>query len=315
MWTVVLGAGLVLLWSSGFVGATMGTASATAITLLTWRFLVAGGVLLAWRRARITPLQVVLGLLSQGGYLMGVYEAAQLGVAAGTSALIAALQPVVTVVLGQRLLGERAGPRQWMGLLIGLGGVALVVGDDLTGSTAPLWAYALPFGSMLALVAATIIERRVSPATSVGDSLVVQCGTSAVLFAGLAAATGQLVPPMTGSFWFSVGWIVVLSTFGAYGCYWALLRRTSATTVSSLLYLTPPTTMVLAWLMFGQGLTGRGLLGLAICLAGVVLVLLPRKLSVLRGRMSPCCSPTSSPLPRHSPPRDRGRRKSRLWRS
>lgn len=287
------------MWSSGFVGATLGAMSATAITLLAWRFVVAAVLLLAWRRPKPgkIALQAGLGLLAQGGYLYGVYEAAELGVAAGTSALIAALQPIVAAVLGQVVLGERAGVRQWIGLLGGLAGVAVVVGGDVSGhSGAPWWAYALPFGAMLALVAASLIERRAK--TDPGDSLVVQSATSAVLFTGLAAATGQLTPPSTGSFWFAVGWVVVLSTFGGYGCYWLLLRRTSLTTVSSLLYLTPPTTMLLAWLMFDQQLTARGLLGLAICLAAVALVLVPGKLSVPRGMMATCSSPTSSQPPR-----------------
>jgi drug/metabolite transporter (DMT)-like permease len=76
---------------------------------------------------------------------------------------------------------------------------------------------------------------------------------------------------MTGSFWFAV-----LSTFGGYGCYWLVLRRTSVTTVSSLLYLTPPATMLLAWLMFDQRVTVSGLLALTICLVAVALVLVPQ---------------------------------------
>lgn len=304
MWTFVLGAGFVLLWSSGFVGATLGASAGTAITLLAWRFLLAAVLLLGWRRRiSLRPKQIAaqagIGLLSQGCYLYGVYEAADLGVAAGTSALIAALQPIAAAVLGQVVLGERADARQWIGLLGGLAGVALVVGGDFAGhSGTPAWAYALPLGAMLALVSATLLERKARTEVPLADSLVVQCVTSALGFTVLAALTGQLAPPMTGSFWFAVLWVVVLSTFGGYGCYWLLLRRTSVTTTSSLLYLTPPVTMLAAWVMFGQRLTSTGLLGLVICFGSVALVLLPRKLSVPRGKMTSCSSPTSSPPPR-----------------
>lgn len=307
MWTVLLGAAFVLTWSSGFVGATLGTTSATAITLLAWRFLVAAALLLAWRRPRRgdLALHAVLGLLSQGGYLFGVYEAAELGVASGTSALIASLQPIVSAVLADRVT-----PRQWLGLLGGLTGVAVVVSGDLSGHPGTPWAaYLLPFGGMLALVAASLVERRTRP--DVADSLVVQSATSAVLFTGLAAVTGRLAPPASGTFWFAVGWVVVLSTFGGYGCYWLLLRRTSLTTTSSLLYLTPPVTMLLGWLMFGQRPTLAGLLGLGICVAGVALVLVPAKLSVPRGMMSACSSTRSSPPPRSWPPPGRARPRSR----
>ncbi|WP_431926860.1 DMT family transporter [Amycolatopsis tucumanensis] len=302
---VVAGSGFVLFWSSGFVGATLGARSGGAVSLLAWRFLAAGLLLGAWwvvRRRSMRPrdaaIQAGLGVLSQGAYLYCVYAAADLGVAAGTSALIAALQPIVAVVLSQFVLGERAGALRWAGLVGGLAGVALVVGDNLSGrpGTPPL-AYALPFLAMLALVAATLIERKTASAVPLWDGLVVQCVTSAVLFTGIAAATGQLVAPADPDFWVAVGWVVVFSTFGGYGCYWLVLRRSSVTTVSGLLYLTPPTTMILAWLMFDDTITLRGLLGLVVCLGAVALVLRPRKLSVGREMMSACCSPTSSQPP------------------
>ncbi|GAA3822334.1 DMT family transporter [Amycolatopsis tucumanensis] len=302
---VVAGSGFVLFWSSGFVGATLGASSGGAVSLLAWRFLAAGLLLGVWwvvRRRSMRPrdaaIQAGLGVLSQGAYLYCVYAAADLGVAAGTSALIAALQPIVAVVLSQFVLGERAGALRWAGLVGGLAGVALVVGDNLSGrpGTPPL-AYALPFLAMLALVAATLIERKTASAVPLWDGLVVQCVTSAVLFTGIAAATGQLVAPADPDFWVAVGWVVVFSTFGGYGCYWLVLRRSSVTTVSGLLYLTPPTTMILAWLMFDDTITLRGLLGLVVCLGAVALVLRPRKLSVGREMMSACCSPTSSQPP------------------
>ncbi|MDQ0379233.1 DMT family transporter [Amycolatopsis thermophila] len=303
---VIAGAGFVLFWSSGFVGATLGSRSSGAVTLLAWRFIVAGLLLGAWwvfRRRSMRPrdvaVQAGLGVLSQGAYLYFVYAAADLGVAPGTSALIAALQPIVAVVLGQFVLGERAGPLRWAGLVAGLAGVALVVGGDLSGRPGtPVLAYGMPFLAMLALVAATLVERRTASDVPLADGLVVQCVTSMVLFTGIAAATGQLVPPRVPDFWFAIGWVVLFSTFGGYGCYWLVLRRSSVTTVSTLLYLTPPTTMVLAWIMFGDTITLRGLLGLVVCLAAVVLVLRrPRKLSEGREMMTACSSPTSSPPP------------------
>ncbi|MTD54209.1 DMT family transporter [Amycolatopsis pithecellobii] len=308
MWTVMLGAGFVLLWSSGFIGATLGAGSAGAITVLAWRFLFAAALLLLWRRPKRAQLksQVVVALLSQCCYLFGVYEAAALGVAAGTMALIAALQPIVSAVI------DRATVRQWIGLGIGLAGVAVVVSGDLAGHPGtPWWAYLLPFGGMLTLVAGSLLGRRTR--ADVTDALVIQYATSAVVFTALAAATGTLTPPDNGRFWWAIAWVVVLPTFGGYTCYWLLLRRTSLTTVSTLLYLTPPTTMLLAWLMFGQQVTALGLLGLGICLTGVALVLVPAKLSYPRGMMATCSSPTSSTPPPSSPPRARARPRSRRW--
>jgi drug/metabolite transporter (DMT)-like permease len=306
----VAGAGFVLTWSSGFVGATFGTGYAPAETLLMWRFLVATALLGGWwlltRRRRMSARELVvhgaLGVLSQGVYLAGTVWSAQLGVPAGTVALIAALQPILAAGVAHVLLGERAAPRQWTGLVLGLGGVALVIGGDLTGGSAvPLFAYLLPFAAMLALVGASFLERGAPGGSSVVDTLMIQCAVSAVLFTATAFGTGHAAPPASGGFWLAVAWVVVLSTFGGYGCYWLVLRRSSVTRVSALLYLTPPTTMLAGFLLFGQRIDGLGLLGLVVCAAGVALVLTPAR---RRAEPAPAGGePARAPTP--APPRAR----------
>ncbi|MYU09155.1 EamA family transporter, partial [Streptomyces sp. SID8361] len=106
--------GLVVMWTSGFIGAELGTREATADTLLMWRFLAAaavlGGAWLLLRRRRIPSRalaeQAAIGALSQGGYLGGIVWAVGLGVPSGTAALIAAVQPLAAGALAGRLLGE-----------------------------------------------------------------------------------------------------------------------------------------------------------------------------------------------------------------
>lgn len=278
------GAGFVLMWSSGFAGATLGTRFAPATTLLFWRFVVATALLAGWwllvRRRRMSRREIVvhavIGVLSQGGYLYAIVWSAELGVPAGTAALVASLQPVVGMAAGGVLLGESVTGRQWAGLVTGLGGVALVVSGRLSaGDGVPPFAYLLPFFAMLSLVIATFVERKAAPVSPLADALVVQCTTSTALFTVPALATGTMALPEGAGFWFAVAWVVVLSTFGGYGFYWLNLRYGSVARVSGLLYLTPPTTMLLGYLMFGQALGLAGLAGLLVCSAGVVLVLLP----------------------------------------
>ncbi|GAA1234796.1 DMT family transporter [Prauserella halophila] len=323
-----LAVGFVLLWSSGFIGATMGTALASSATLLAWRFAVVTALLGLWwltfRRRRL-PLRDVgvhalLGLLTQVGYLSGVVWSAELGVPAGTSALIAALQPIVAAALSGPLLGERTSATQWLGLVLGLGGVALVVSGDLAGS-APALAYALPLLAMLSLVAGTFAQRRLPSHLSLPESLLIQAALSAVVFLSVAGFTGETAPPMSGEFWFAIAWLVVLSTFGGYGFYWAVARRGSVRRVSTLLYLTPPTTMLAALLMFGEPVTAEGLAGLVVCFGAVLLALRsPRGTSRSRAKMAtctstPCPSTASSAPPASWPPRDHARPKPRSWRT
>ncbi|OQO92439.1 EamA family transporter [Saccharomonospora piscinae] len=316
----VLSACFVLTWSSGFVGAALGTAHTGAWTLLAWRFWIVAALLGGWwllRRRHALPrravaVHTVVGALSQGVYLAGVVWSAELGVPAGLAALVAALQPLATAVLSGPLLGERTTGPQWAGLGAGLAGVALVVGDDVTGpAAAPALAYALPFLAMAGLVAGTFVERRAgaSARLPLTDSLVIQGVASAAVFTVVAGATGGLTVPAEGGFWFAVAWVVVLSTFGGYGSYWLVVRRRSVNHAATLLYLTPPTTMLAGFALFGDTITLTGLTGLAVCAAAVTWVLRAaanaaprprpaRAMSEPGAMMAECSSTTSSP-PRH----------------
>jgi drug/metabolite transporter (DMT)-like permease len=267
------------MWSSGFIGAKLGTDAAGTVPVLMWRFVVVAGLLLAWRGVRRSlpagrdlAVEGIVGLLSQGVYLTGAVLAIELGVAVGTTALIAALQPIVTGALAGRVLGEEVRATQWLGLLLGLAGVALVVGGEVQVSGAPAFAYLLPVLGTLGLVAATLLEARVPVDAAIPDRLAVQCAVSAVLFGGLALATGQAAPPSDGQFWLAIAWFIALSTIGGYGLYWVNLERASVTRVSSLIYLTPPTVMVWAYLMFGETIRPSGVAGLVVCLGAVLLV-------------------------------------------
>lgn len=276
--------GFVVMWSSGFIGARIGTQAASTPTLMAWRFLFAAGLLmvvvLLFHRSRPSLREVVLqgvvGFLAQGVYLSGTVGAVEFGVSAGSASLVAALQPLLAAALAGPVLGERVRSWQWVGLVVGLVGVVLVVGGDARiGGHAPLWAYAMPFAGMVGLVTATLIERGVSLRanrdTPLDVALAIQCAVSTVLFTGLAFFWGGLEPPGGMRFWAAVLWFVVFSTFGGYGFYWLNLKLSGVARVSSLVYLTPPTTMVWAYLMFGEGIGPLAVSGLVICFGSVLL--------------------------------------------
>ena len=294
--------GFVVMWSSGFIGARLGTPEASTPTLMAWRFLLAAGLLLvgAFLLQRRLPdlreiaVQSVVGLLAQGVYLTGVVGAVEFGVTAGTSALVAALQPLLAAALAGPVLGEHVSRQQWAGLAVGLVGVTLVVGSDAgVGGDTPLWAYAMPFVGMAGLVVATLVERKENlqkstlQATDNGNpkagseeaeaetpldvALAIQCAASALFFAALAPFWGGLEPAGGLHFWAAVAWFVVFSTFGGYGFYWLNLKLSGVARVSSLIYLTPPTTMVWAYLMFGERIGPLAFVGLLICFGGVLL--------------------------------------------
>lgn len=274
---------LVVMWSSGFIGAELGTGFARADTLLGWRYVVAAVLLVTWTSVRgfrpdrhTWPRLALLGLLSQCLYLGGVVTGVGMGVPPGTAALVAALQPLVVAVGAGPLLGEETSSRQRVGLVLGVVGVALVVSSDLGAGSAGVLAYGLVVGGMLALSAGTLLERRMRLPVPLLESLTVQTLTATVFFLSVAAVGGRLAPPAEPGFWWSVAWVVGLSTFGGYGSYLVVLRRSGATRVSTLLFLTPPVTALWAFAMFG---TRPGLLalpGAAVCALAVWLVLRQR---------------------------------------
>lgn len=271
---------LVVLWSSGFIGAELGTRQAPASTLLAWRYVVAAGILFAiwaWRRDGVTRAgirrQIVLGVLCQATYLGLTVSGVGLGVPSGTAALIAAMQPLVVIALAALFLAERARVAQLLGLALGLAGVVLVVSGDLTAGDAPWWAYVMPFGGMLSLAAGTVLQQRWRPQESVLVSMAVQSAAAAVVFWLLALVEGTAGEPTPPAFWGAVAWVVLFSSFGGYGAYLYVSRTQGATRASTLLYLTPPTTMLWAALMFGDRVPLAGLAGLALSAIGVAIAL------------------------------------------
>jgi drug/metabolite transporter (DMT)-like permease len=280
----LLSVAFVLCWSSGFIGAKLGAGTADASTLLMWRFLPLAVVLVAaaavsrqaWRglTLRDAGRQVAIGALSQSGYLLSVYYAIQLGVSSGTTALIDGVQPLVAGALAGPVLRQYVSRRQWLGLWLGLAGVATVTVADAgaAGADVARWAYAIPFLGMLSLVAATFLEGRSRRPVAPRAALTIHCLTSAVLFSALAVGAGAAVPPADSSFWTATAWLVVLPTFGGYGLYWLLLRRSGLTEVNTLMFLMAPVTAVWGALMLGEHFGVQTAIGLVVGLAAVVVV-------------------------------------------
>lgn len=278
----------VLLWSSGFIVARFGLPYAPPLTFLILRFLGVLALLLPavlilrapWPRGKIGHIAVA-GLLVQAGYLAGVWCAIKLGMPAGTTALIVGLQPILTAFAAP-WLGERVRPRQWLGLVFGLGGVALVVAAKirLSGlSPAALWLCVL---ALLSMTAGTLYQKRFCPQFDLRTGTIIQFSASLLVVVPLAMVYEDLTPSFAAVQWTArfIGawlWSVLGLSIGAIFLLFALIRRSHATQVTSLLYLTPPTTAVMAWLMFGEALSLAGVAGMALAVLGVAFVVQPSR--------------------------------------
>ena len=170
-------------------------------------------------------------------------------------------------MLAGPLLAERVLRSQWIGLAVGFLGVLFSVGG-LTGSD-QLLGYLCSFLSMAAMVAATLIAKARWDGSDLGAALAMQTTVTAVLFVPVALYNDVFWPEPSWLFAGAVGWAIVFSTLGGYGFYYLCLMRSGTVRTSSLIYLTPPVTLVWAWAMFGQPMSLYTMAGLQLCLAGV----------------------------------------------
>jgi drug/metabolite transporter (DMT)-like permease len=277
----------VLLWSTGFIGAKLGLPYAGPLTFLLLRFVVVavlmvGLVTLLRMPWPSTWAQVghsaVVGILLQGLYLGGVFSALHLGMTAGIASLIVGLQPLLTSLLGQALLRESVAPRQWLGLLLGLGGVGLVLGEPLlrgagAQATAPPAAIATALLGLVGGTLGTLYQRRFGRTTPLLSGTSIQFVAAAGLMAVAALGFETLRVQWTPQFMFALAWLVLVLSFGATLLLMLLIRRTTAARVSSLFYLVPPATAIEAYVIFDERLGLLALAGLGAAAVGVALVL------------------------------------------
>lgn len=284
---LLLQVAFVLSWSSGYIGAKLGTQGSGAFNLLFWRFLLVSvclGLFLNVRLLRVSWAQVrhyaVIGFLSQFLYLSCLYVAIQNGLPPGIAAIIAALQPLMTAALSTGSATERSGGWQWIGLMISFGGVSIVIaGQHGSDAGSVGWVmYMLPLAAALGLTLATLYERRTVQKTDAGLvlPLFIQSLLTLIGFTGAVLYTDTLSIPHDPDVLISIVWLTVFSTFVAYLSLWMLLRVMTATHVAALVYLEPPVTLVWAALMFGDVIHAPTYAGIAVVAAGLLLVRLKR---------------------------------------
>lgn len=245
--------------------------------VLFWRTLISGLVLLPFAltigpRMNMAALtqQAIFGVAMMFLYLGGFALAIGQRVPTGLVALISDLVPLAIAVLSRPVLGHRLSGRQWTGTALGVTGVLIASFDSISLGTAPIWAYALTVGSMLVFALATVMQQRLGTVNMpIHQSLCIQCLTAAMLFAACAIGNDGLAPPLDSHFGLGIVWLVLFSTFFCYSVYYLSLRLYTAAQVSSVLYMSPPVTMLWAWLMFDEPLSIIMFIGLVVTLSGV----------------------------------------------
>ena len=255
-------------------------------TLLFWRYLGLSFLLfiflafrkkIRWPGWKVVAPNMVIGLLAHGVWLCCTFFAFKNGVPAGMIALVIALQPIATGALSGIITGEKTNKMQWLGLVIGFIGVAVsVVFRMQNDSTATLFGYLILLGSVLSISVASLVQRQMEinnahNKLSTDQTLFYQSIATAVISFIPAVFVEHLSTNWNMKFTLSLSWLIVGVSLFAYGLMWKLIERISATKVSSLFYLGPPVTMIMAWLILGDPIQLTDILGLVIVFFGLSL--------------------------------------------
>ena len=280
-WLAIMPLAFVLLWSTGFIVAKYAVPHAPPLTFLLYRFAGVIAILLPlialtrapWPRTARAWFDVALvGVLMQATYLGGVWLAIALGMPAGIAALLVGAQPLLTALFAFTV-GERASRLQWVGLIVGFIGIGLVLSDRLTLAGVGPLALAVNMLALAGITAGTLYQKKYVGEVDLRTASVIQFAASFAVLLPFAIALESLAVDYTLEFWLALGWSIIALSLVAITLLLVMIRRGRATEVTSLLYLTPPMTAVMAWLIFGEKLGPLAWGGVLVTMAGVAIVL------------------------------------------
>jgi drug/metabolite transporter (DMT)-like permease len=282
-WLIFAPALFVFIWATGYIVANYAAPHAEPLTFLLLRYvgIIALMTALAWIARAPWPNTkdalhlAVAGVGMQAIYLGGVWMAISQGMSAGVSALIVNVQPVLTAALGV-WVAERVSARQWLGVVLGLGGVVLVVwhklGGQVSGQGLTLAPVLLCVGALLGMTLGTLYQKKFVATSDVRTGQVVQFLASLAVTLPVAWATESFRVTWNAPFIAAMLWSVVVLSGGGISLMFLMLRHGKATTVTSYMYLVPIVTALMAWLLFGETLTLVAVVGMVVTLVGVYLV-------------------------------------------
>ena len=275
----------VLLWSTGFIGAKYILPYAEPFVFLTIRYLFATLILVAIAKAigeslRISWPQVKQSILVSVFlhviYIGGVFYAIFIDIPAGITAVIVSLQPILVSAVAIPLLNERLSYKQIFGLLLGFNGVTFLLipklfeGDLSIGfSAAGITACVL---ALLGTTAGYLIQKKGGSDIPFLAGTAVQFASATIIFAIASIIFEPLKVDITLEFILALAWIVIALSIGSIFLLFYLLRKGSASSVSSLYYLVPPLTAIQAYLFFGERFNTIGLVGMALAALGTLIV-------------------------------------------
>ena len=271
----------VLIWSTGFIVARYGMPHAPPLKFLVVRYALSMACFLLWillarvkwpvSRAQWMHLAIT-GIFMHAGYLGGVWAAVKAGMGSGLSALIVSLQPVLTAVWLSSS-GGKITVRQWGGLVLGFLGLMMVLSRKFgQGGEADWLNLSLAVGALFSITIGTLYQKRFVAPCDVRTANVVQLGAAFLVTLPLALLEVEVMQ-WNAELLGAMAWSVVALTLGGSSLLYLLIQRGAAASVTSLMYLVPPSTAILAWLLFAEPISAVTIAGTVLTAGGVALVM------------------------------------------
>jgi drug/metabolite transporter (DMT)-like permease len=216
----------------------------------------------------------ITGVFMHAGYLGGVWAAVKAGMGSGLSALIVGLQPVLTA-LWLSSMGGQIARRQWLGLVLGFVGLVMVVSRKFEQGGEADWVnMAFAIGALFSITIGTLYQKRFVAPCDVRTASVVQLMAATLVTLPLALMETETIHWSSGLAG-AMAWSVLVLTLGGSSLLYLLIQRGAAASVTSLMYLVPPSTALLAWLLFSEPITVVTIAGTLLTAFGVSLVVRP----------------------------------------
>ena len=267
----------VLLWSSAFITTKPIIDNSDPFAALAFRFFfVAIGFYLfsIYSRQSIIINQknlietVLSGVLFHGFYLGGVFYSISIGMPTGIAALIVTLQPILTNALSGPILSEKVTKKQWIGVLLGFIGAALVLGLDV-GTDIPLLGLIATILALISITISTIWQKKLSNNLTLSVSNFYQAVGGCLFHILIIILFAKPYIDFSQTFVIAMSHQIFLVSFGAFTILMFLIKNNSASKTVSIFFLIPATSAFMAWLFLNESLTNLDLLGFLITTIGV----------------------------------------------
>ena len=267
----------IILWSSAFVTTKPIIDNSDPFSALAFRFFVVSFgffIFSIYKKHKISTnhknlIQSLLsGVLFHGVYLGGVFYSVSIGMPTGIAALIVTLQPILTNALAGKFLGEKVSIKQWIGVILGFIGAALVLGFDI-GASLPSLGVIASFIALLAITTSTLWQKKISNNLPLSVSNMYQAIGGCLFHVIIIFIFTDLYINFTPTFLIAMSHQIFLVSFGAFTILMFLIKNNSASKTVSIFFLIPPTTAIMAWLFLNEVLTNLDLVGFAVATLGV----------------------------------------------